>query len=276
MKQLIAMLFAFFLLAATSVLACEAGQAIRIDRKASQPSTPGAAEYFTGQVWIDTPFKGDAPARAYGATVTFAPGARTAWHRHPFGQILVVTKGTGLVQRSGDPVETIRLGDVVWIPPQQKHWQGAAPDTAMSHIAIVEQLDGKATEWMEQVSDAQYSASTSARNGVKEEGKEKSRAQMLFGEIAPKFAELTDEVLYADVWERPQLSKRDRSLITVAALVAMNRPAQLKSHLSLALKNGVSEEELIETITHLAFYAGWPNSVTAMMTAKEVFENPSP
>jgi 4-carboxymuconolactone decarboxylase len=96
---------------------------------------------------------------------------------------------------------------------------------------------------------------------------------MLFGEIAPKFTKLTDEVLYADVWERPELSKRDRSLITVAALVAMNRPPQLKSHLGLALKNGVTQEELIEAITHLAFYAGWPNSVTAVMTAKEVFEN---
>jgi len=180
------------------------------------------------------------------------------------------------VQRWGDPAETIRKGDVVWIPPRQKHWHGAAPDTAMSHIAIVEHLDGKSAKWMEQVSAEQYGAAAAEGNDRTEKSAGTSRAQELFGEVAPKFAELTDEVLYADVWERPELSKRDRSLITVAALVAMNRPAQLKSHLGLAVKNGVTEAELIETITHLAFYAGWPNSVTAVMTAKEVFDHPAP
>ena len=101
--------------------------------------------------------------------------------------------------------------------------------------------------------------------------KQQTRAQQLFGDIAPKMAELTDEVLYADVWERPELSKRDRSLATVSALVAMNRPAQLRSHIRLALRNGVTKEEIVETITHLAFYNGWPSSVTAMLVAKEVF-----
>lgn len=100
---------------------------------------------------------------------------------------------------------------------------------------------------------------------------QQSRAQQLFGEIAPKMAELTDDVLYADVWERPELSQRDRSLVTVSALVAMNRPAQLRSHLARAKRNGVTEEELVETITHLAFYSGWPNAVTALAVAKEVF-----
>lgn len=99
-----------------------------------------------------------------------------------------------------------------------------------------------------------------------------SRAQQLMGGIAPKMAELTDNVLYADIWERPQLSKRDRSLITVSALVAMNRPDQLKSHLALARKNGVTEEELIEVITQMAFYSGWPNAVSAVAVAKEVFK----
>jgi 4-carboxymuconolactone decarboxylase len=99
-----------------------------------------------------------------------------------------------------------------------------------------------------------------------------SRAQQLMGDIAPKLAELTDEVLYADIWERPQLSKRDRSLITVASLVALNRPDQLRSHLALAKQNGVTEEELIETITHMAFYSGWPNAVTAVAVAKDVFK----
>jgi 4-carboxymuconolactone decarboxylase len=99
-----------------------------------------------------------------------------------------------------------------------------------------------------------------------------SRAQQLMGDIAPKLAELTDGVLYADIWERPELSKRDRSLITVAALIALQRPDQLRSHLALARKNGVTEAELVETITHLAFYAGWPNAVTAVSVAKEVFQ----
>ena len=102
---------------------------------------------------------------------------------------------------------------------------------------------------------------------------QQSRAQQLFGDIAPKMAELTDDVLYADIWERPQLSKRDRSLITVAALIALNRPDQLRSHLALARRNGVTEEELVETITHLAFYAGWSNSVTAVSVAQEVFRS---
>lgn len=98
-----------------------------------------------------------------------------------------------------------------------------------------------------------------------------SRAQQLMGDIAPKMAQLTDDVLYADIWERPQLSKRDRSLITVSALIAMNRPDQLRSHIRLARQNGVTQEELVETITQLAFYSGWPNSVTAIAVAKEVF-----
>jgi 4-carboxymuconolactone decarboxylase len=99
-----------------------------------------------------------------------------------------------------------------------------------------------------------------------------SRAQQLMGATAPKLADLTDDVLYGDIWERPQLSKRDRSLVTVAALIALNRPDQLRSHLALARRNGVTEEELVETITHLAFYAGWPNAVTAVSVAKEVFQ----
>jgi len=101
--------------------------------------------------------------------------------------------------------------------------------------------------------------------------KKQTRAQQLFGDIAPKMAQLTDDVLYGDVWERPELSKRDRSLVTVSALVAMNRPDQLRSHIRLALRNGVTKEEIVETIIHLAFYSGWPNAVTAMQVAKEVF-----
>jgi quercetin dioxygenase-like cupin family protein len=129
---------------------------MEIKRSGSQPSGKGPADYFTGTVRIDPLFQAKDPARALGASVTFEPGARTAWHTHPLGQILIVTAGRGLVQRLGGPVEEIRPGDVVWIPPGEKHWHGAAPTTAMTHIAIVEQLDGKTADWMEKVSDEQY------------------------------------------------------------------------------------------------------------------------
>ncbi|WP_321394780.1 carboxymuconolactone decarboxylase family protein [uncultured Desulfuromusa sp.] len=124
-------------------------------------SSEGSADYFTGKVRIDTRFRAEAPARVYGANVIFEPGSRTAWHSHILGQTLIVTEGTGLVQRWGDPAETIRKGDVVWIPPHQKHWHGATPDSGMTHTAIVEHLDGKSAEWMEHVSDEQYSNNSS-------------------------------------------------------------------------------------------------------------------
>lgn len=130
--------------------------AIAITRNASQASSQGGGDYFTGSVRIDTLFKATEPARTSGGRVTFEPGARTAWHTHPLGQTLIVTAGTGRVQRWGDPVEEIRQGDVVWIPPGQKHWHGAAPNSAMTHIAIAEQLDGTAAQWLEKVSDEQY------------------------------------------------------------------------------------------------------------------------
>ncbi len=129
-----------------------------IKRSGSQPSTKGAAEYFTGNVRVDPLFKANSPARAVGASVTFEPGARTAWHTHPLGQILIPTAGCGLVQHWGGPVELIRPGDVIWIPPGEKHWHGATPTTAMTHIAIQEQLDSKTADWMEKVSDEQYHA----------------------------------------------------------------------------------------------------------------------
>ncbi|MEW6371977.1 MAG: carboxymuconolactone decarboxylase family protein [Pseudomonadota bacterium] len=119
---------------------------------------------------------------------------------------------------------------------------------------------------------SQTQAPRTAANPAAKETQAQTPAQRMYGDIAPKFAELTDKVLYADVWERPGLSKRDRSLVTVSALIAMNRPDQLRSHLQRARDNGVTEAELIETITHLAFYGGWPNSVTAIAVAKEVFQ----
>jgi quercetin dioxygenase-like cupin family protein len=127
-----------------------------INRVGSQPSANGPSEWFTGTVRIDPLFQAMLPARVQGASVTFEPSARTAWHTHPLGQTLIVTSGFGWVQREGGPVEEIRPGDVIWFPPGEKHWHGASPTTAMTHIAIQEALDRKVVEWMEKVTDEQY------------------------------------------------------------------------------------------------------------------------
>jgi quercetin dioxygenase-like cupin family protein len=129
---------------------------MEIKRIGSQPSIKGPADWFTGTVRIDPLFEPNASARAGAATVTFEPGARTAWHTHPLGQRLVVTAGFGRVQVEGGPIEEIRPGDVVWFPPGVRHWHGAAPTTGMTHIAIQEALDGKVVDWLEKVTDEQY------------------------------------------------------------------------------------------------------------------------
>jgi quercetin dioxygenase-like cupin family protein len=134
---------------------------MQITRSGAQPSSKGPAEYFTGTVRIDPLFSTPDPARVAGASVTFEPGARTAWHTHPLGQTLIVTSGLGWVQREGGPVEEVRPGDVVWFSPGEKHWHGATATTAMTHIAIQERPDGKAVDWMEHVTDGQYRAGPS-------------------------------------------------------------------------------------------------------------------
>ena len=130
---------------------------MKIQRSGSQPSGKGPADWFTGTVRIDPLFAANAPARAAGNAVTFEPGARTAWHTHPLGQTLIVTAGCGRVQRDGGPIEEIRAGDIVWFQPGERHWHCAAPTTGMTHIAIAEMLDGNVVEWMEHVTDEQYS-----------------------------------------------------------------------------------------------------------------------
>ena len=127
-----------------------------IKRSGSQPSGKGPTDSFTGMVRLDPLFEAPDPARVRGASVTFEPGARTAWHTHPLGQTLIVTAGSGRAQRWGGPIEDIHPGDVIWFPPGEKHWHGAAPTTAMTHIAIAEKLDSKTVDWMEKVSDEQY------------------------------------------------------------------------------------------------------------------------
>ena len=130
---------------------------MEIKRNGTQASIEGPAEWFTGTVRLDPLFlQADEPARTTGASVTFEPRARTAWHTHPLGQTLIVTAGFGRVQREGGPIEEVRPGDVVWFPPGEKHWHGASPSTAMTHIAIQEELDGSAVDWKENVSDEQY------------------------------------------------------------------------------------------------------------------------
>ena len=247
-------------------------QGIKVTRSGKRSPTPAPAEHFTGSVSVDRFLIESAPSHTSGASVTFEPGARTAWHSHPLGQTLIVTAGAGWVQQWGGQVQEIREGDIVWIPPGVKHWHGATASTSMTHVGIQEGLDGKAVQWMEQVSDQQYRNPQSTSEGVARGVKETPAAPKLMRDLDPKLAELTDNVLYGDIWERPGLSKRDRSLITVAAMIALNRPEQLRSHLQRARDNGVSKDEVVEMITHLAFYAGWPNAVNALAVAKETFQ----
>ena len=157
-----------------------------IKRSGSQPPTKGPAEYFTGFVRIDTPFKGETPARTGGAVVTFEPAARTAWHRHPLGQTLIVTAGCGWAQREGGPIEEIRPGDVVWFSPGEKHWHGATPTTAMSHIAIAEHLDGKVVEWMEKVNSMPDARADNRGNAIV------STAECQCSENAGSWAEVSE------------------------------------------------------------------------------------
>jgi 4-carboxymuconolactone decarboxylase len=258
------------LFVAVALLSCGAAISARaqvagglvVSRAASREARPAPSDRFTGTARVRALFEASDTARAYGALVEFEAGARTAWHTHPRGQVLIVTVGVGRVQHWGGDIAEVRPGDVVRIPAGTKHWHGAAPNTAMSHIAIVESLNGSSVQWMESVSDSQYGSATP--------GAQASRAQGVMGDIAPKLAALTDSVLFGDVWARPELSRRDRSLVTVSALIAMNRPDQLRSHLALARQNGVTAQELVEAITHLAFYAGWPSAVTAAGVARDV------
>jgi len=142
--------------AAETLTTTSARADMEIKRNGSQPSRRGAAEWFTGGVWIDPLFQAPDPARVGAGRVTFEPGARTAWHTHPLGQTLIIVSGLGWVQRDGGPIEEVRPGDVVWFPPGLKHWHGATPATAMTHIAIQESLNAKNVDWLEKVSDEQY------------------------------------------------------------------------------------------------------------------------
>lgn len=158
----LAALFLVVLPIAAAATELGASKTMEIIRNGAQPSGKGPADWFTGDVRLDSMFARNEPARVGGAIVTFEPGARTAWHTHPLGQTLIVTAGLGWVQREGGPIEEIRPGDIVWFPPGEKHWHGATASTAMTHIAIQESLDGKNVTWMEKVTDDQYHSGGSA------------------------------------------------------------------------------------------------------------------
>ena len=284
--KLIAFTLASLLLHAS--VSANAQQAITITRRGmpTPPATPpgqgAGASNFTGTVRVEPVFQAIAPGRATGSDVTFEPGARTAWHVHRAGQTLIVTAGVGRVQQWGAPVDEIRQGDVVRIPPNVKHWHGASPDEAMSHLAITEALDGRSVEWLEPVTDSQYraparpraSAPTPSRPaGAAGDSARPSVTPRAMNEFAPKLAEITNRVLYGEVWPDSALSQRDRSLVTVSALIALNRPEQLRTHIARAREHGVTREEMAALITHLAFYAGWPSAVSAVSIANEVFQS---
>jgi 4-carboxymuconolactone decarboxylase len=288
MKPLGPTLVSLLLLAIASVDAqrpAAAPQTITITRRgtpaapAEQPAQAGVAGNMTGSVRVEPVFQAIAPGRTNGSDVTFQPGARTAWHMHPAGQTLIVGAGVGRVQQWGGPVDEIRPGDVVRIPPGVKHWHGASPNDAMTHLAITESVDGRSVEWMEPVSDSQYRAPARARQSAAVrpprpagDSTVPSLAPRAMTEFAPQMAELTNRVLYGEVWPSAGLSQRDRSMVTVSALIALNRPEQLRSHLGRARANGVTKEEMAALITHLAFYAGWPSAVNAVTIANEVYE----
>lgn len=278
-KLFAAMALSLVLVASAFAQTNQAGagtKTISIKRNSAPLPQMREAENFTGSVGVEMLVEATAPSPLSVGRVTFAPGARTAWHSHPLGQTLIVTTGAGWVQQEGGEKQEVRVGDVVWTPPGVKHWHGATTTDRLTHIALTEQQpDGKRVEWMEKVSDAQYNAPAKAQDvpaPMRLSTTNNRPSARAIGDFAPKLAEITDDVLYADVWERPQLSRRDRSLVTVAALIALNRPDQLRSHITRARVNGVTKEEVIETITHMAFYAGWPSAITAIGVAREVFQ----
>ena len=266
------------LLASASVEA----QTMVISRAGSRAIRPGPTTNFTGEVRVEMLFEALDPAHASGGSVTFEPGARTAWHTHPRGQVLIITSGVGRVRRWDGPIEEVRAGDVVRIPAGGKHWHGASPNASMTHIAITEHRDGTAVQWMEKVSDEQYNgaavrlegtAPTSAQTDVRSAQTSQPVTQppaagrpsgTLQPRIAPGLATLTDVVLFGDVWRRPELSPRDRSLVTISVLIATGKPAQLAGHLARALDNGVQPREASGILAHLAIYSGWPNAVSAL------------
>jgi 4-carboxymuconolactone decarboxylase len=268
MKSATAIAVSFLLLAPAAnghaAAAPDASQKIIVTRAGQQPSSEGPQQYFTGRVRVDPLFHAG-PSDTSAAYVTFEPRARSAWHTHPLGQVLIVTAGVGRIQRWGDPVQEMRPGDVVWIPPGQKHWHGASPGSAMTHIAITSAIHGKNIEWMEKVTDEQY-----VMNATQDANADAMGAANDVAIVSPALQRYTQTTL-ANLWRRPGLSARDRSLAMLAVLIARNEASELPSYLNRALDSGVKPSEVSEVITHLAFYSGWANGMAAVAAAKDVF-----
>ena len=269
MNSITAMLTLMSLLAS----AATEGQTLNITRGSTRAVRQAPAENFTGNARVEMLFETLDPLHASAGSVTFEPGARTAWHSHPAGQILIVTAGAGRVQRWGDPIEEIRTGDVVRIPAGQKHWHGATPHASMTHIAITEPREGTNVHWMEKVTDEQYTVVPAGLETQPSKPQQTTATPSgpVQQRIAPGLARLTDDVLFGDVWRRPELSPRDRSLVTISVLIATGKPAQLAGHLGRALDNGVRASEASGVLAHLAIYSGWPSAVSALDIYDQVY-----
>lgn len=236
MKPLIAPLMALSMI--TGEAAAKDSQGIRISAAGTQPTVQGSPDYFTGAVRVDGPFKGEAPARVSGATVTFEPGARTAWHTHPLGQTLIVTAGIGYVQQAGGPRQEIRPGDVVWIAPDVRHWHGATPTSGMTHIAIAEAQDGSVVTWAEQVTEAEYAG------GDHQAAFPSSRIPM--GPV------------------EQTLCARQQAIPLIAASMAGSDMPALSVALNQGLDAGMSISEAKEILVQLYAYVGFPRSLNAL------------
>ena len=238
-----------------------------VTRRGAQPASQGSDQYFTGSVRIDPLFQPKEPSRVSGAYVTFEPGARSAWHTHPLGQTLIVTAGTGWAQEWSGEKQEIWPGDVVWTPPGAKHWHGATATSGLTHIAVQESLDGKNVEWREKVSDEQYTKAAGAPGANAWTG-----VPTDFRAVSPALDRYTQEIVLADRWKRPGLSPRDRTLVTISALVATGQGAQVTFRLSKAMDNGLTKAEASEVLTQLAFYTGWPSVFSALPVVKSTLE----
>ena len=227
------------------------------------------AQYFVGQSYLNML----STERVTIGNVTFEPGCRNNWHiHHKGGQILLCTAGRGYYQEWGKEAQELHPGDVVNIPPEVKHWHGAAKDSWFAHLAVEVPAEGASNEWLEVVNEEDYEKLKEGQKGENFMVKQTAGHDAL-GTFAPKFAELNDDVLFGEVWSREkQLSLRDRSIVTVTALMAQGlTDSSFKYHLETAKKNGVTGEEMAEILTHAAFYAGWSKAWAAFRMAKEVY-----
>nr|WP_316640862.1 carboxymuconolactone decarboxylase family protein [uncultured Roseateles sp.] len=231
--------------ATTTMAQSDAAPKVSVRAAATSPAASGASDNFTGAVRITSPFQALPPGKAGGATVTFEPRARTAWHTHPLGQTLVVTAGLGLVQQQGQPAQVIRPGDVVTIPPNVRHWHGAGPDAAMSHVAIAEKEDGNSVTWRNKVSDADYQAALDSA-GLASPKNEASRSPVR-------------------TWPTAEaLSPKQRAIPLISAAMAASDMPRLNSAVNQGLDAGMTLSEAKEVLVHLYAYTGFPRSLNAL------------